>query len=251
MKLKCALAAAAVAAVVPAAASASVTITGISGNPGFATGTAIYTPGGIGGSASRTSQDLLVGRLRLTGIDNATMAAVTFDTYCIDIFNFMRNGTFDLQAFSLADSTKENQVKRLLSGTAGAIGAAVGFEQKRNVSAAIQMAVWEIVNESGSSPYSLDGGLFQMGTTGSVALGARSLAQGYLDNLGNFSATGTHSYRMLTAISPINNQRQVFLAVAGVPEPSAWALMILGFGLVGGVLRKNGRIRRRAAIAFA
>lgn len=33
--------------------------------------------------------------------------------------------------------------------------------------------------------------------------------------------------------------------VAGVPEPSAWALLILGFGLVGGALRS----RRRLAVA--
>ena len=250
MKLRCILAAAAaVAAGIPAAASASVTITGISGNPGFATGKVIYTPGGIGGSASRTSQDLLVGRLRLTGIDNATMAAVTFDTYCIDIFNYMRTGTFDLQAFSLADPIKENQLKRLLSATAGAIDSTIGFEQKRNVSAAIQMAVWEIVNESGTSAYSLDSGLFQMGTTGSVANGGRAIAQSYLTNIASFSATGTHSYRMLAAVNPISNQRQIFLAA--VPEPSTWAMLILGFGVIGGALRKNRRHHHRATIAFA
>ncbi|THD64539.1 MAG: PEP-CTERM sorting domain-containing protein [Phenylobacterium sp.] len=32
----------------------------------------------------------------------------------------------------------------------------------------------------------------------------------------------------------------------GVPEPSAWALMIAGFGLTGAALR-----RRRAAVALA
>lgn len=228
-------------------ASASVTITSITGSPGFLTGKVIYTPGGIGGVSARTSQDLGVGRLRLSGFDNTTMAAVTFDTYCIDIFNYIQGGTFNLQAFTLGDAVKENQVKRLLSGTAGYIAAASGGAAKKNISAAIQMAVWEIVNEGGTSGYSLDNGLFQMGTTGSVTPGARALAQGYLDNLGSFRATGTSSYRMMAAISPVNNQRQVFLAAAGVPEPSAWALLILGFGTVGGAMRR----RKRAAIAFA
>lgn len=246
-----AISAAAIAAAIPAAASASVTITGISGNPGFLTGKVVYTPGGIGGNATRTSQDLYIGRLRLSGTDNTTMQAVTFDTYCIDIFNYIQGGTFDIQAFSLGDAEKENQVKRLLSGTASYIGNAVGSTAKKNVSAAIQMAVWEIVNESGTSGYSLDNGLFQIGGTGSVVPTARLMAQGYLDNLAGFSATGTHSYRMLTAINPINNQRQVFLAAAGVPEPSAWALLILGFGAVGGALRKNGRGRRQTATAIA
>lgn len=242
-----AISAAAVAAAIPTAASASVTITGISGNPGFLTGNVTYTPGGIGGNASRTNQDLYIGRLRLSGTDNTTMQSVVFDTYCIDIFNYIQGGTFDIQAFSLTDPVKENQVKRLLSGTASYIGDAVGGTAKKNVSAAIQMAVWEIVNESGTGGYSLDDGLFRIGNTGSVVPAARLLAQGYLDNLGSFSATGTHTYRMLAAIDPVNNQRQVFLAAVGVPEPSTWALLILGFGLVGGAMRG----RRQATVATA
>lgn len=242
-----AISAATVAAAIPTAASASVTINTITGNPGFLTGNVVYTPGGIGGNATRTSQNLYIGRLRLSGTDNTTMQAVTFDTYCIDIFNYIQGGTFDLQAFSLADAVKENQIKRLLSGTASYIGNAVDSTAKKNVSAAIQMAVWEIVNESGTGGYSLDSGLFRIGGTGSVVPSARLMAQGYLDNLDSFSATGTHSYRMLSAIDPVNNQRQVFLAAAGVPEPSAWALLILGFGLVGGAMRG----RRRGAVAIA
>jgi len=234
------------AATIPTMANAGVTITGISGNPGFATGKVIYTPGGIGGSASRTSQDLYIGRLHLTGVDNTTLAAVSFDSYCIDIFHYIQGGTFDIQAFSLPDATKENQLKRLLSATSGYIGAAAGFEQKRDISAAIQMAVWEIVNESGTSGYSLDGGLFQIGTTGSVAPTARGIAQGYLSNLDSFSASGAQSYRMLTAVNPVSNQRQVFLAAAGVPEPSVWGLLILGFGTIGGAMR-----RRRTTTKFA
>lgn len=245
MKSKFLLAGAIVAAI-PAAASASITITGISGNPGFATGNVIYTPGGIGGNPARTSQDLLVGRMRLTGIDTATNTAVAFDSYCIDIFNYMQPGTFELQTFSLANATKEDQLKRLLSETAGAIDAAFGFEQKRDVSAAVQMAVWEIVNESGTTGYSLDGGLFRMGTTGSVALGARSLAQGYLNNLDSFAATGAYSYQMLAAVNPVTNQRQVFLAAA-VPEPATWAMFIAGFGIMGAAMRR----RPRNKLAFA
>lgn len=242
-----------VAIAAPSAAQAGITITGIGGNPGFLTGNVTYTPGGIGGNPARTSQDLNIGRLHLTGTDTATMQAVAFDSYCIDIFHYIQGGSFDLQAFSMPDAVKQNQLKRLLSGSAGYIGAASGAAAKRDISAAIQMAVWEIVNESGTSGYSLSDGLFRIGTTGSVAANARGLAQGYLDNLAGFSATGAHSYRMLTAVNPVSNQRQVFLAAAGVPEPSAWALLILGFGAVGGALRKSARkrARQRTSLVFA
>lgn len=56
-----------------------------------------------------------------------------------------------------------------------------------------------------------------------------------LNNAGGFLANGTLLVSTLTiAAAP----------VAGVPEPASWALMILGFGSVGGLLRDN---RRRAA----
>lgn len=239
------------AAFVATPAAASVTISSISGNPGFQTGQVIYTPGGIGGSASTTSANLYIGRIRLAGIDNSSMAAVTFDAYCIDIFNRLQNGTFDLQAFSLPDAVKQGQVETLLGYTATFIDNAATTAQKKTISAAIQMAVWEIVNEAGTAGYSLDKGLFQVGSSYGtvVSSGSRTLAQDYLDDLPNWATPTGYGFTMMTAINPANNQRQVFLAA--VPEPSAWALMILGFGLVGGALRKNGRSRRRAAIALA
>ena len=242
-----AMAATVAAAAIPASASASVTISGISGNPGFETGRVIYTPGGIGGAGGPTSRNLYIGRIRLTGIDNSTLAPVTFDSYCIDIFNYLQAGSFELQAFAMEDPVKQAQLRTLLSYTAGFIDAAATPLQAKDTSAAIQMAVWEIVNESGTSGYSLGGGLFRIATDwGSVVPNARGLAQSYLDNMGGWTADNNYRLRMMTAINPVNNQRQVFLAAA-VPEPSAWALMILGFGLVGGAMRA----RRRTTVAFA
>ncbi len=240
------IAALAIGVAVPSAAQASVTINSITGNPGFQTGRIIYTPGGIGGVAGNTAQNLYIGRIRLTGFDNTSMAGVTFDAYCIDIFNWAQKGTFELQAFSLADPVKQAQVKKLLGHTAGFIDAAGTNAQKQDISAAIQMAVWEIVNEGGTTGYSLDGGLFQVGTNyGTVLGGSRSLAQTYLNDLAGWANPTGFKYTMMTAINPANNQRQVFLAP--VPEPSTWALLIAGFGVVGGAMRT----RRRGRIAFA
>lgn len=234
------------AATLPTAAHAGVTVTGISGDPGFLTGRITYTPGGIGGNAGTTTADLNIGRMKFTGTDSATAAAVAFNTYCIDIFNYVRNGTFDIATFTLGNAVKEQQLKTLLSNTADFIGNAATLAGKQDVSAAIQLAVWEIVNESGTSGYSLGGGLFQVSATqGTAATNARGLAQGYLDNLSNWTAKSGYSYSVLNAVNPANNQRQVLFAA--VPEPGTWALLIAGFGMVGAAMRR----RRRVRFAFA
>ncbi|WP_240782048.1 PEPxxWA-CTERM sorting domain-containing protein [Qipengyuania sediminis] len=226
----------------PSAASAGVTVTGVSGDPGFLTGRIIYTPGGIGGNAGTTSADLSIGRMKFTGFDTATAAALAFNTYCIDIFNYVQNGTFDLQTFTLGNAVKEEQLKALLSNTAGLIGGAATLGGKKDISAAIQLAVWEIVNESGNNGYSLSGGLFQVSAThGSAATNARALAQGYLNSLGGWSAQPGFNFSMLSAVSPANNQRQILFAP--VPEPGTWALLIAGFGAVGGAMRRRTRTR--------
>lgn len=47
--------------------------------------------------------------------------------------------------------------------------------------------------------------------------------------------------------SPANLLLQGTLAATGVPEPATWAMMIVGFGLVGGTMRR----RQRATVRFA
>ena len=242
----------------PSVASASVTINAISGDPGFLTGRVKYSPGGIGGPGGPTSKDLYIGRIHMTGTDNTTLASVTFDSYCIDIFNYLTGGTFDLQDLALADATKQAQLQKLLGHTAGFIDAAGTVAAKKDISAAIQMAVWEIVNENGITGYSLGNGLFQIGTGyGTVVPSARGIAQGYLNDLDGWATPTGFDYRMMTALNPANNQRQVFLVPASltppggvggaVPEPSTWALLILGFGSIGGAMRR----RRNVAVKFA
>lgn len=235
-------AAVAAALAVPSMASASVTITSITADPGFRTGRVSYAPGGIGGNPSNTVQNLNIGRFKMTGVDNATMKSVTFETYCIDIFNYLHTGTFEIQTFALADAVKQMQVQKLLGHTAGFIDAAATLAAKKDTSAAIQMAVWEIINEAGTSGYSLGTGQFRIdGSYGTVNPAARAIAQGYLDNMAGWAQPSGYGYRMMSAINPQNNQRQIFLA-AGVPEPSAWALLIAGFGVVGGAMRTRRRI---------
>jgi len=117
----------------------------------------------------------------------------------------------------------ELSVVRFVAPTAGSYTFTGGF---RNVDAAAGNGV------TYSTP---DGsGVYPAG--GSAAFGfTRTLAAG---EFADFSIGNNGSYAYDTT--------GLSLSVAGVPEPAAWATMIGGFGLVGGVAR-----RRRVRVAFA
>lgn len=66
----------------------------------------------------------------------------------------------------------------------------------------------------------------------------------------DFSHTGTFAFPNLPAGVSFTSESGAFLtrAAAGVPEPATWSLMILGFGLIGGAMRKS---RQRLRITYA
>ncbi len=64
---------------------------------------------------------------------------------------------------------------------------------------------------------------------------APNLSSNFYADLGG----GTIVYGRINTVSP--------MAVAAIPEPASWAMMIVGVGAIGGGLRQ----RRRATVAFA
>lgn len=249
-------------ATLPPAAHAAINITGIAGDPGFRSGVIHYTGAGGALPNNQSSVAVNVGRIKLTGKDTATNASVSFLTYCIDIFDYLRTGLFDVANFSF-DAGKEQKLKVLMTNTAAAIDAVDGTaltatqkaNQKKNVSSAIQMAVWEIAFETAGNPYSVTAGDFWMNGSGLTGLNggassAQTLAQGFLGNInsGAWSQVDPNwTLKMLVPQNADNNQTQAFLVSTPVPEPATWAMLILGFGLVGRTLRS----RRRPALVYA
>jgi hypothetical protein len=85
-----------------------------------------------------------------------------------------------------------------------------------------------------------------------VAFGTADLsASFYYFEAGSFGTLGTHSSQIFGsgqfATLTVNDPN----AVAGVPEPASWAMMIAGFGLVGAGLRNAGMRRRVAKVSTA
>ena len=75
-------------------------------------------------------------------------------------------------------------------------------------------------------------------TVDSIILGGNAV------QFGNYSGT-LNTLQLSSSGSPVAGNLTADLAAA-VPEPAAWALMIVGFGLVGGAMRS-----RRQSVSFA
>lgn len=110
-------------------------------------------------------------------------------------------------------------------------GAALSSDDAKNKAAAVQLAIWEIVNDNGLD---LTSGAF---TGGGNNLTVRNLAQGYLDalNLGGYTASW-----QLVALTSTARQDQVtavrissISSVPGIPSPVAAGMGLIGFVMLG------------------
>lgn len=211
----------------PAAAQAATTIkiTNYAFPVGSQTGTMHYAGSPFNGGGVRA------GEFKLTGMNLTTGGSASFMTYCVDILRALTvPGTFTVAPLStLFTGVKATNVNKLLTNTNPATA---------DQSAAVQLAMWEIVFESGPT-FNVNAGVNQgaFWMTGGSSGAARTLANSYLANLPSWNVSTTHTARLL--YSP-TNQSQVYLAA--VPEPETWAMMVFGFMLVGATLRRRNPI---------
>jgi hypothetical protein len=160
--------------------------------------------------------------------------APTFQGFCIDLTESVSNGhDYSWSTYSLANAptsdagamgaTRAARLGRLFANQYAALATAASQAQAY---AAFQLAVWEIVHDSGLD---LDHGNFKVNNAPS---GTEALAQSWLNNLG--SGQGWN----LIAIDDASNDCDGHQGYVLVPAPGAAALV--GVGLVA-----SGRRRRR------
>ncbi len=103
------------------------------------------------------------------------------------------------------------------------------------LSAAFQLAVWEIVTETSANTYSaldLDTGSFRT-TSGNNT--ARTTADSWLHSLG----AGPSGGYVLTAL--VSGTRQDQMMATPIPEPETYMMLLAGLGLMGFVARRRQR----------
>jgi hypothetical protein len=221
---KVAFAAALLAGLPTAAQADTYQITGYQFDPAALTGTIKYVP-------TNLSLNVQIGRLKLVGKEVPSNDPVSFLTFCVDIFNTLQPATFTDAPIGtlIPDATRQSRLLALMARANPLIAAA---SNKSEAAAAMQLAVWEVVNETGPT-YGFGTGSFR--SSGGNSNGARTLATTWLNNLTTnvWTAPENGSLKLLYSR---NSQSQIITAV---PEPATWALMIGGFGMVGGMMRRK------------
>jgi hypothetical protein len=195
------------------------------------------------------SRSVNAGGFRMTDVSGPTLPAGTsFMAWCVDVYHNLNTtsagSSYTLKSgadFYGAASYKVTDLERLASYVLDNSLLTNGVQ-----SAAFQLAVWEIVNESmrGSQPYSISsiGGDDFRVTSGDLV--ARTLANSWLGvvNAGSYAIgyslgvwDGSNATQDLAVFSKV---------VTPIPEPETYAMLMAGLGLMGFIARR----RRKALI---
>lgn len=160
-----------------------------------------------------------------------------FQSFCVDIFSsfgFSVSSNDTLQPATVISTEAAADLGLLYSNHHAEIDSKSSSATNE---AAFQLAVWEIVNE-GSGSYDLSNGNFKASGTGG------SLAQQWLNELTGGNQSSSYIANIWTVDSMVSGRghAQDVVVFTAVPEPEAYAMMLVGLGLLGFSVRRRNQM---------
>jgi hypothetical protein len=186
--------------------------------------------------------------ISFNGTDTTQHTAFSALTFCVDIFHDIGTGNYVIDPLSQITSsvTKQKQLAALVTHASSAIAAS---SNKNATAVALQLAIWEVEYEAGTTGYTVASGNFYANGTSSPVnafTGQQTEANKYLSYV--TTGTWTASVNSARILYSSTNQSQIYaVPLSAIPEPSTWLTMILGFGLVGWLSRKRHATHRVTA----
>jgi len=205
---------------------------------GYKSGQISYDPPGTSSDVNESGN---IGRIVMSGVNQVGLPT-NWESFCVDIYHTLGTGAFTLSDISTLglSATQVGQLKAVLSN-------ADTYITDATKSAAVQMAIWEIIYESSLNNYSLSTGYFQVSgaNVGTAITNANEILNNVIN--GTWLASGS---LIVSVFSATGKQSQLAYGFAegssgAVPEPATWMMMLIGFGAVGLALRR----KRRGALA--
>jgi hypothetical protein len=190
--------------------------------PSYQSGAISYADG-VGGYPDFSNKGVSVGGFKmLNGNTNQSITA-----WCVDVFDWLNSASYNNGNKSNLNNV--SQLEKLVAQDYSKVNNATS-------SAAFQLAVWEIVNETaGSTSFSLSNGRFT--ASGSGLSAAITMANDWLQlnkaNTGNYNM----AYYIYGDGTMPNGVTQNLISMSPVPLPAALPLLLSGLGIFGFALR--------------